>query len=86
MRKAARVVGMIWIAMAVVVGAAFAAFGVFRGSRLDMIVAFGMALPGFLLWRWGRGLPATRTLPVVKRVYKPPLEPADDNHTMRLDS
>jgi hypothetical protein len=86
MRSAARIAGIIWIAAAVLMGIAFEVSGIFRGGRLDMIILFGVALPGIFLWRWGKGLKPRlsiqqRSMPV----RRPPLEPADESHIMRLD-
>jgi hypothetical protein len=54
MRKAARIVGVIWV-MAVIAGyAVVTASGRLHGGRGEMFVLFAAALPGIFLFRWGR--------------------------------
>jgi hypothetical protein len=54
MHKAARLVGVLWILSVVLAGIVLIAAGMLRSGRGNMLVLFGAALPGALLFRWGQ--------------------------------
>jgi hypothetical protein len=54
MRKAARILGVVWMVGAVLAGVALIGSGLFRGGRGDIYILFGAVLPGIALFRWGK--------------------------------
>ena len=58
-KRAARMVGMAWMILAAAAGLVFmarsmAAMGARSSGRGLIVLVFLAALPGLLLWRWGR--------------------------------
>ena len=58
-KRAARMVGMAWMILAAAAGLVFmartnAVMGARSSSRGLIVLVFLAALPGLLLWRWGR--------------------------------
>lgn len=51
---AARVFGVIWIVGVAFAGAVLIGSGRIRGGRGEMLLLIAAALPGFLMYRWGR--------------------------------
>ena len=54
MLKAARIFGIVWMAAVVLAAVLLIGSGVIRGRRFDLFLVFGAALPGILIYRWGR--------------------------------
>lgn len=54
MRKAARIGGIVWMAGVALAAILLIGSGVIRGRRFDLYLLFGAALPGILIYRWGR--------------------------------
>jgi len=92
MRKAARLLGLIWIALAIVVAAILwvryaSSYYTPGGLQSWTMVAFLFlaVFPGIVLYRWGRG-PYQRPVPmreVVAEVY-PPKTARDMGHVMQV--
>jgi len=58
-KRAARIAGIAWMILAAAAGLVFmaratAAMGARSSSRGLIVLVFLAALPGLLLWRWGR--------------------------------
>jgi hypothetical protein len=76
MRKVARIAGLAWVALLAVVGAVlWASETMVRVSvssdRGLIYMVFGAAIPGLLLYRWGRGAhrPSAPTSELVAKAY-----------------
>ena len=78
MRKAARIAGLIWLILVALAGVtllvvhAMGKAGV-SSNRALIYIVFGAALPGVMLYRWGRGA-HERPIPtreVIPRAYPP---------------
>jgi hypothetical protein len=86
MRKLARIVGVIWIALAFVAGGALIATGHIQGNRGDIFILFGATLPGIGLYQWGNG-PRTTWSPAPPsqpRRQAPIITPAEAGHVLTL--
>jgi hypothetical protein len=59
-RSAARIFGVLWIAAVSLAAVSLIGSGIIRGRRGEMLLLFGAALPGFLIYRWGRNVSARR--------------------------
>jgi len=88
MRKAARIIGLIWMAGAAVAGLVLLGSGVFRSSRGIIYLVFGAALPGHLLYRWARGSEPRKSKAAAKsQKAKALLEMTPESgHVMRLET
>jgi hypothetical protein len=93
MRKAARIAGLVWLGLMAVAGAVLWAFetsvwvgpGPVSGNRGFIYIIFGAALPGVLLYRWGRGpyQPPVPTRELVAKAY-PPKTAREMGHAMQM--
>ncbi len=92
MRKTARIVGLVW--MAAIVAASFVLWATemmiwvapLSSNRAMIYSMFGAALPGALLYRWGRG-PYQKSVPTREMVAKiyPPKSAQEMGHVARVD-
>ena len=56
MRHAAVIAGLIWMAAIAMAGLVLIGAGAMHMSRGTILILFCAAIPGFLLYRWGRRL------------------------------
>jgi hypothetical protein len=83
MRKAARIAGLIWIAVIAVVGVVLLASGRFIEVRILMYALFGLGLPGAFLAHWGK---PRMSFPPDPLSPKAPFDRAlEAGHVMRID-
>jgi hypothetical protein len=75
MRQAARIAGIIWMVLIAFSGLLLLGSGILRGNRADFLILFCAALPGFLLYRWGRRLDSIMPARGAGRPRQFPLEP-----------
>ena len=86
MRKAARIIGLIWIAAIAAAGAVLLASGHFTEVRILMYALFGAALPGVFLVHWGKtGMPRISAPPNPLNPKAPFDRAAEAGHVMRMD-
>ncbi len=83
MRKAARIVGLVWMTLVIAGGVVLMAAGtaihlVTSSARGVIYILFAAMLPGILLWRWGR---APDHFPQPQRPRGEPIDRAwEDGH------
>ena len=93
MRKIARIAGLAWLALLAVGGAALWVAETTVWERVSsnrglILLVFVGALPGLLLYRWGRvphqsPTPSTSTRRLVAKAY-PPKTPHEMGHVMEM--
>jgi hypothetical protein len=71
MRKAATIAGLVWMAGIAVGGLVLIGAGILRGNRGDFLILFCAAIPGFLLYRWGRRLESVMPKRPARRLRRP---------------
>lgn len=88
LRKAARIVGVIWMAGIALAGVALIGSGMLHGRRGDIYILFGAALPGVLIFRWGDNAAAKKKAFVEKRMRrKEPVDAASEaGHVVKLET
>jgi hypothetical protein len=72
MRQAARITGIVWMILIAVCGLLLLGSGMLHGNRGVIYILFAAALPGFLLYRWGREL---KSVMPSRRPQQFPLKP-----------
>jgi hypothetical protein len=87
MRNAARILGIIWMVGAILVAIVLLGSGLVRGNRGEIFLLFTLALPGILIFRWGRNFSEKKPIrvePLPRR--KAPVDmAAEDGHVTQLD-
>jgi drug/metabolite transporter (DMT)-like permease len=86
MRRTARIAGLAWLALVAMAGVVLMVrAGVIGSNRGLLYMVFAAALPGVMLYRWGRG-PYQRPASMRERVAKafPAKSAAEMGHVERI--
>ena len=87
MRRAACIIGLLWMVGVAFAGVVLLGSGKFQGSRAYMSLLFCAALPGLLIFRWGKGSELQRKT-MARRTLRPkaPIDlAAEAGHVMQLE-
>ncbi len=60
--------------------------GFMRGRSLPIYLAFGAAMPGIMLYRWGRGLAQLVPARQARPLQPAPVKTVDTGHELKLDT
>jgi hypothetical protein len=85
MRNFARLAGLVWILAALLGGIMLMGTGFMHGRSMPIYLAFGAALPGIMLYRWGRGLAEVVPARSARILRSAPIVTIDTDHQLRLE-